>query len=121
MVFLNLPQDPLPGPFSYGLSMVSPFEDTKFDGLESVLADLNSSLLSLAAPIMVFVSAFRLPVQGIGRQPWFRTLCWGAYLARSPPFAADVDRFGALYWRQSSDSSESFRLGKDALSDRLKF
>jgi len=107
MVFSNLPQDPLPGPFSYDLSMVSPFEDTSIDDLESVLADLNSSLLSLAAPIVVFVSAYRLPVQGIGRRAWFRTLC-RELLLRKALLDADTDRFGALYWRQSSNSSEFF-------------
>ena len=39
------------------------------------LRQFDSSSLSVPAPILVFVSAFGLPVQGYQRHTWFRTLC----------------------------------------------
>jgi hypothetical protein len=56
---------------------------------------------------MAFGPAFSLPVQGIDRRSWFRTLCRELLLQKAL-LVTDADRFGALYWRQSSSSSEFF-------------
>ena len=65
---------PLPGSFSFGLTVVLP------EGIPGKLAfrvfnQSNISLLSRPDPIVVFVSAFGLRVQGYQCQPWFRALC----------------------------------------------
>jgi hypothetical protein len=51
MVFSNLPQGPLPVPFSYDLSMVSPFKDTSIDGLESLLVNPIAVCFRLLPPL----------------------------------------------------------------------
>jgi len=69
MVFSNLPQDPLPGPFSYGLFMVSPFEDTSFNGLESFLANPIAVCFRLLPPLWSLSPLFACLFKGLAVNP----------------------------------------------------
>jgi len=69
MVFLNLPQDPLPGPFSYDLSMVSPFEGTSIDGLESFWINLIVVCFRLLPPLWSLSPVIACLFKGLAVNP----------------------------------------------------